>query len=66
MGILDILEEETLFPKATDQSFVKKVANNNGTNQKLKKANFRDAATSLKIVHYAGEVSVTRGREWEI
>merc|ERR1719391_1613964 len=47
LGILAILEEESLFPKATDKTFEEKLKANHKTD---KNANFA-------IIHYAGTVS---------
>lgn len=61
MGILSILEEESMFPKATDQTFAEKLTNNHLG----KSAPFRKPATPkpgnqaghFAIAHYAGTVS---------
>ena len=59
MGILPILEEESLFPKATDKSFEDKLK----TNHLGKQSNFvkpitkTDKNAHFGIVHYAGTVS---------
>ncbi len=59
MGILAILEEESLFPKATDKTFEEKLK----TNHLGKSANFAKAITKddknahFAVVHYAGTVS---------
>ena len=58
MGVLSILEEESLFPKATDQTFLEKlVANHMGkssTFQKPKQGG-PDKDAHFAIVHYAGK-----------
>ena len=57
MGVLSILEEESLFPKATDQTFLEKlIANHMGkspTFQKPKQGG-PDKDAHFAIVHYAG------------
>ena len=57
MGILSILEEESLFPKATDKTFEEKlIANHLGksvTFQKPKPGG-PDKDAHFAIVHYAG------------
>ncbi|XP_055295507.1 myosin heavy chain, muscle isoform X5 [Sitodiplosis mosellana] len=60
MGILSILEEESMFPKATDQTFAEKLT----TNHLGKSAPFRKAPPAkagqqqahFAIAHYAGTV----------
>ncbi|XP_031624288.1 myosin heavy chain, muscle isoform X20 [Contarinia nasturtii] len=60
MGILSILEEESMFPKATDQTFAEKL----NTNHLGKSAPFRkpappkagQQAAHFAIAHYAGTV----------
>ena len=58
MGILSILEEESLFPKATDKTFEEKlIANHLGkspTFQKPKPGG-PDKDAHFAIVHYAGD-----------
>ena len=60
MGILSILEEESLFPKATDKTFEEKlIANHLGkspTFQKPKPGG-PDKDAHFSIVHYAGLLS---------
>ncbi|KAK4289577.1 hypothetical protein Pmani_011730 [Petrolisthes manimaculis] len=61
MGILSILEEESMFPKATDKSFAEKLNNNHlgktpvFVKPKPPKPGNEDA--HFAIVHYAGTVS---------
>merc|ERR1719355_3269 len=59
MGILAILEEESLFPKATDQSFAAKLHENLlGKCENFQKANPRpDPNAHFAVVHYAATVS---------
>ena len=60
MGIFSILEEESMFPKATDQTFAEKLKNNhlgkspNFVKPKPSKPGIAEAHFS--IVHYAGTV----------
>jgi len=61
MGILSILEEESMFPKATDKTFEDKLT----TNHLGKSPNFRKPAIPkpgcqaghFALAHYAGVVS---------
>ena len=59
MGILAILEEESLFPKATDKTFEDKLkANHLGKQANFTKASSKtDKNAHFAIVHYAGTVS---------
>ena len=59
MGILAILEEESLFPKATDKSFEEKLKGNwLGKSPNFVKASTKtDKNAHFGIVHYAGTVS---------
>merc|ERR1711963_1261367 len=59
MGLLAILEEESLFPKATDQSFAAKLHENLlGKCENFQKANPRpDPNAHFAVVHYAATVS---------
>ena len=58
MGVLSILEEESLFPKATDQTFLEKLITNHlgksPTFQKPKPGG-PDKDAHFAIVHYAGK-----------
>ena len=58
MGVLSILEEESLFPKATDQTFLEKLITNHlgksPTFQKPKQGG-PDKDAHFAIVHYAGK-----------
>merc|ERR1712061_308803 len=58
-GLLAILEEESLFPKATDQSFAAKLQENLlGKCENFQKANPRpDPNAHFAVVHYAATVS---------
>ena len=55
MGILSLLDEECLFPKATDRTYVDKLKSENASNSKFVKATFK-ANFDFGIVHYAGKV----------
>merc|ERR1719192_2646964 len=59
MGLLAILEEESLFPKATDQSFAAKLHENLlGKCENFQKASPRpDPNAHFAVVHYAATVS---------
>lgn len=61
MGILSILEEESMFPKATDKTFEEKLNNNHlgksGNFLKPKPPKPGCQAAHFAIGHYAGNVS---------
>jgi myosin heavy chain 6/7 len=59
MGLLAILEEESLFPKATDKSFEDKLKSNHlgKSNNFVKPITKTDKNAHFAIVHYAGTVS---------
>merc|ERR1712223_419081 len=59
MGLLAIFEEESLFPKATDQSFAAKLHENLlGKEENFQKANPRpDPNAHFAVIHYAATVS---------
>lgn len=54
-GIMALLDEECWFPKATDKSFVEKLASAHSVHPKFMKSDFRGQA-DFAIVHYAGKV----------
>jgi myosin heavy subunit len=64
LGILSILEEESMFPKATDKTFEEKLKNNHlGKSPnfiKPKPPKPGQAEAHFAIVHYAGTVSKIR------
>ena len=76
MGILSILEEECMFPKASDKTFLEKLNNNHmgksshfGKPGKPKKAG--QVQAHFELHHYAGSVSTLsifvggeEGGEW--
>lgn len=55
MGIMALLDEECLFPKATDKTFVDKLVTSHTAHPKFKKSDFRGIA-DFSIIHYAGKV----------
>ncbi|XP_022379588.1 myosin-14 isoform X1 [Enhydra lutris kenyoni] len=62
-GLLALLDEECWFPKATDKSFVEKVAQEQGGHPKFQRPrNLRDQA-DFSILHYAGKVDY-KANEW--
>lgn len=65
MGIMSILEEECMFPKATDLSFKAKLYDNHiGKSpnfQKPRPDKKRKYEAHFELVHYAGVVSVING-----
>lgn len=54
-GIMALLDEECWFPKATDKSFVEKLASAHNVHPKFMKSDFRGIA-DFAILHYAGKV----------
>lgn len=67
MGILSILEEESMFPKATDQTFVEKLNNNHlgksAPYLKPKPPKPGCQPAHFAIGHYAGNVSIDIGNK---
>ncbi|XP_036603327.1 myosin-14 isoform X2 [Trichosurus vulpecula] len=62
-GLLALLDEECWFPKATDKSFVEKVAQEQGGHPKFQRARqLRDQA-DFSVLHYAGKVDY-KANEW--
>ena len=60
MGILSILEEESLFPKATDKTFEEKLHTNHlGKSLPFQKPKPGEEA-HFAIVHYAGTISISQ------
>ena len=59
MGLLAILEEESLFPKATDKSFEDKLKSNHlgKSSNFVKPMTKTDKNAHFAVVHYAGTVS---------
>ncbi|KAK5865896.1 hypothetical protein PBY51_020128 [Eleginops maclovinus] len=62
-GVLALLDEECLFPKATDKSFVEKVIQEQGTHPKFQKAKRLKEDADFSIMHYAGKVDY-KADEW--
>ena len=56
--MLALLDEECWFPKATDKSFVEKVALELGNNPKFFKPKKLKDDADFCIMHYAGKVSL--------
>ncbi|XP_055526751.1 myosin heavy chain, non-muscle isoform X1 [Wyeomyia smithii] len=54
-GIMALLDEECWFPKATDKTFVEKLATAHTMHPKFMKTDFRGVA-DFAVVHYAGKV----------
>uniref|UniRef100_A0A2K6EVJ4 Myosin heavy chain 14 n=1 Tax=Propithecus coquereli TaxID=379532 RepID=A0A2K6EVJ4_PROCO len=62
-GLLALLDEECWFPKATDKSFVEKVAQEQGGHPKFQlPRHLRDQA-DFSVLHYAGKVDY-KANEW--
>lgn len=63
MGILSILEEESMFPKATDKTFEEKLNNNHlgksAPYLKPRPPKPGQIAAHFAIGHYAGNVSIS-------
>ncbi|XP_076334905.1 uncharacterized protein LOC143238500 isoform X2 [Tachypleus tridentatus] len=55
MGILALLDEECLFPKATDKTLVEKMIITHSEHPKFIKSDFRESS-DFSIFHYAGKV----------
>lgn len=55
MGILSLLDEECLFPKATDRTYVDKLIASHSNHPKFGKPSLR-STYDFSIVHYAGKV----------
>ncbi|XP_041839151.1 LOW QUALITY PROTEIN: myosin-9-like [Melanotaenia boesemani] len=62
-GILALLDEECWFPKATDKSFVEKVAQEQGNHPKFQKPKKLKDDSDFCIMHYAGKVDY-KADEW--
>ena len=56
MGILSLLDEECVFPKATDRTYVDKLNASHSTHPKFGKPPFK-SSYDFSIIHYAGKVS---------
>jgi myosin protein heavy chain len=55
MGILSLLDEECLFPKATDRTYCDKLIASHSTHPKFGKPSFK-STYDFSIIHYAGKV----------
>ncbi|XP_061585101.1 myosin-9a [Cololabis saira] len=62
-GILALLDEECWFPKATDKSFVEKVAQEQGSHPKFQRPKKLKDDADFSIMHYAGKVDY-KADEW--
>ncbi|XP_076027273.1 myosin-9-like [Genypterus blacodes] len=62
-GVLALLDEECWFPKATDKSFVDKVAQEQGKNPKFMMPKKLKDDADFCIIHYAGKVDY-KADEW--
>nr|XP_015809830.2 myosin-9 [Nothobranchius furzeri] len=62
-GILALLDEECWFPKATDKTFVEKLAQEQGNHPKFKKPKKLKDDADFCILHYAGKVDY-KADEW--
>ncbi|KAJ8378522.1 hypothetical protein AAFF_G00239050 [Aldrovandia affinis] len=62
-GILALLDEECWFPKATDKTFVEKLAQEQGTHPKFHKAKKLKDDADFCVMHYAGKVDY-KADEW--
>lgn len=60
-GLLALLDEECWFPKATDKSFVEKVAQEQGSHPKFQRPRHLRDQADFSVLHYAGKV---RGEAW--
>ena len=58
MGILALLDEESLFPKASDSTYVEKlIKNHEGKSSSFGKPSFKSGSVvHFEIHHYAGTV----------
>ncbi len=60
MGILALLDEESLFPKASDNTYVEKLhKNHDGKSSSYGKPSFKSRGSTVhfELHHYAGSVS---------
>lgn len=55
-GLLALLDEECWFPKATDKSFVEKVAQEQGSHPKFQRPRHLRDQADFSVLHYAGKV----------
>ncbi|XP_036689279.1 myosin-14 isoform X1 [Balaenoptera musculus] len=62
-GLLALLDEECWFPKATDKSFVEKVAQEQGGHPKFQRPRALRDQADFSVLHYAGKVDY-KANEW--
>ncbi|XP_060235826.1 myosin-14 isoform X5 [Meriones unguiculatus] len=62
-GLLALLDEECWFPKATDKSFVEKVAQEQGSHPKFQRPRHLRDQADFSVLHYAGKVDY-KASEW--
>ncbi|KAM5235931.1 myosin-14 isoform 2-T2 [Ctenodactylus gundi] len=62
-GLLALLDEECWFPKATDKSFVEKVAQEQGSHPKFQRPRHLRDQADFSVLHYAGKVDY-KANEW--
>ncbi|KAB0390631.1 hypothetical protein E2I00_004596, partial [Balaenoptera physalus] len=62
-GLLALLDEECWFPKATDKSFVEKVAQEQGGHPKFQRPRTLRDQADFSVLHYAGKVDY-KASEW--
>lgn len=60
MGLLALIDEESKFSRATDQTLATKLHNTHGKGPRDTYMAPRDGGTSFSVVHYAGSVSCWR------
>jgi len=61
MGILSLLDEESLFPKATDSTYVEKLLkSHDGKSASFSKPHFKSkgSVVHFEVGHYAGTVMI--------
>eukprot|EP01111_Echinosteliopsis_oligospora_P014908 TRINITY_DN5735_c0_g1_i1.p1 TRINITY_DN5735_c0_g1~~TRINITY_DN5735_c0_g1_i1.p1 ORF type:complete len:806 (-),score=234.13 TRINITY_DN5735_c0_g1_i1:55-2472(-) len=56
LGLFNVLDEECLFPKGTDESFLEKMRKTYGSNPIFKSSGGKDAKNTFGVQHYAGTV----------
>eukprot|EP00026_Physarum_polycephalum_P002483 Phypoly_transcript_02490.p1 GENE.Phypoly_transcript_02490~~Phypoly_transcript_02490.p1 ORF type:complete len:810 (+),score=170.22 Phypoly_transcript_02490:150-2579(+) len=57
LGLFTVLDEEVLFPKGTDASFVEKMNNAFSRNPIYKQGASKESPLSFSVQHYAGQVT---------
>uniref|UniRef100_A0A6M2DP06 Putative myosin class v heavy chain n=1 Tax=Xenopsylla cheopis TaxID=163159 RepID=A0A6M2DP06_XENCH len=60
-GIMALLDEECWFPKATDKTFVEKLAGAHSLHPKFLKSDFR-GVSDFAVMHYAGKVDYSASK----